>query len=301
MAFRAAEYERYKGQRTNRPAWFPIAFGTIKRGWQSKWVRRLTMLSLMMGFGLMVMMYMINQVVPQWREITDQAAEMASNGGGKALSSNSGMYLVLTYVFVRPILLPLALLFGYDLIASDMRTNALEAYFSRPVTPLGYLTGRTLAFVCFLMIATFGPFFIVWLADVATSPSEEHTQLIRTVPIGLFFSLAIISTTVALMVQAITSLTRSAIWSNLVFVVIFLFLSAMGGVLWAITDEPNMWAFSFAHDAKVVCATLLGVDLRASGNMDSASPVVAFSVMIGISVTSFFIVLRGLRRRSLVS
>ena len=300
MAFRAAEYERYKGPRTNRPSWFPIAFGTIKRGWQSKWVRRLSMLSLVMGFGLMAMMYMINQVVPQWREITDQAAEMAANGSGNSLSSDTGMYLILTYVFVRPILLPLALLFGYDLIASDMRTNALEAYFSRPVTPLGYLTGRTLAFVSFLMLATFGPFFLVWLADLATSPSEEHTQVIRAVPIGLFFSLLIISTTVALMVQAITSLTRSAIWSNLVFVVIFLFLSGMGAVLWAITDEPNMWAFSFAHDAKVVCATLLGIDLRAGGDMSSASPAVAFGVMFGISIVSFFIVLRGLRRRSLV-
>lgn len=298
MAFRAAEYERYKGQRTNRPAWFPIASGTIKRGWQSKWVRRLTMLSLVMGFALMAMMYMVNQVIPEWRAAAEQAATMSGNND--SFSVDIGFYLALTYVFVRPILLPLALLFGYDLIASDMRTNALEAYFSRPVTPLGYLMGRTLAFVSFLMLATFGPFFLVWLADLATSPNEEHTQLIRTVPIGLFFSLAIISTTVALMVQAITSLTRSAIWSNLVFVVIFLFLSGMGGVLWAITDEPNMWAFSFAHDAKVVCATLLGVDLRAGGDMDSASPVVAFSVMIGISVTSFFIVLRGLRRRSLV-
>lgn len=298
MAFRAAEYERYKGQRTNRPAWLPVAFGTIKRGWKSKWVRRLTMLSLVMGFGLMVMMYMINQVIPEWRAAAEQAASMANNDD--TFTVDAAFYLVLTYVFVRPILLPLALLFGYDLIASDMRTNALEAYFSRPVTPLGYLTGRTLAFVSFLMVATFGPFFLVWLADIATSPNPEHTQLILTVPIGLFFSLAIISTTVALMVQAVTSLTRSAIWSNLVFVVIFLFLSGMGGVLWAITDEPNMWAFSFAHDAKIVCATLLGIDLRASGDMSNASPAVAFGVMFGISIVSFFIVLRGLRRRSLV-
>ncbi len=298
MAFRAAEYERYQGERNNRPAWVPISFGTIKRGWKSKWVRRLSMLSLVMGFGLMAMMYLVNQVIPEWRSVTEEAAHMASGGGG--FKVDTGFYLILTYVFVRPILLPLALLFGYDLIASDMRTNALEAYFSRPVTPLGYLAGRTFAFVSFLMLATFGPFLLVWLADVATAPDEAHYDLIRHVPFSLFAALLIISTTVALMVQAITSITRSATWSNLIFVVIFLFLSGMGAVLYEITDKPNMWAFSFFNDTKVVCATLLGVDLTDNHDYANASPAMAFGVMIGISVVSFLIVMRGLRRRSLV-
>jgi|FLOH01.1.fsa_nt_gi hypothetical protein len=298
MAFRAAEYERYKGERTNRPAWVPIAFGTVQRGWKSKWVRRLSMLSLALGFGLVAMMYMVNQVMPSWREIAEQATNRATQGSG--LKVDAGFYLILTNVFVRPILLPLALLFGYDLIASDMRTNALEAYFARPVTPLGYLTGRTLAFVSFLMLATFGPFFLVWFADIATSPSEAHTDLIRFVPISLFFALLFISFTLALMVQAVTSLTRSAIWSNLIFVVIFLFLSAMGMVLFQITDRPNMMAFSFLSDAKVICATLLGIDLADGGSPTNVSPAIAFSMMVGISIISFLIILRGLKRRSLV-
>jgi len=298
MAFRAAEYERYKGERTNRPAWMPIAYGTIQRGWNSKWVRRLSMLSLALGFGLVAMMYMVNQVMPGWREIAEQATNRATHGSG--LQIDAGFYLMLTNVFVRPILLPLALLFGYDLIASDMRTNALEAYFSRPVTPLGYLTGRTLAFVGFLMLATFGPFFLVWFADIATSPSEAHTALIRFVPISLFFALLFISFTLALMIQAITSLTRSAIWSNLIFVVIFLFFAAMGIALAEITDRPNMMAFSFINDTRVICATLLGIDLAGNSSPSDASPAVAFSVMIGISIISFLIILRGLKRRSLV-
>jgi hypothetical protein len=298
MAFRAAEYERYSGERTNRPAWLPIAFGTIQRGWKSKWVRRVSVLSLILGFGLMAMMYMVNQVVPEWRSITEKAAQHATSDDGFKVDGR--FYLILINIFVRPILLPLALLFGYDLIASDMRTNALEAYFSRPVTPIGYLAGRTLAFVSFLMLATFGPFFLVWLADVATAPDDTHFQTIAHIPVSLFFALLIISFTVSLMIQAVTSLTKSATWSNLVFVVIFLFLGGMGPVLYEITDEQNMMAFSFVNDTKVVCASLLGIDLDQNHDFANASPAAAFSVMIGVSVISFLVIMRGLRKRSLV-
>jgi hypothetical protein len=298
MAFRAAEYERYNGTRTNHPAWLPIAFGTIQRGWKSKWVRRLSVLSLVLGFGLMAMMYMVNQVVPEWRDITERAARHATTDA--AFKVDGRFYLILINIFVRPILLPLALLFGYDLIARDMRTNALEAYFSRPVTPLGYLTGRTLAFVSFLMLATFGPFLLVWIADIATAPDDDHLALIGHVPVSMFFALLVISFTVSLMIQAITSLTRSATWSNLVFVVIFLFLGGMGPVLYEITDKPDMMAFSFLNDTKVVCATLLGIDLDGNHDYANASPEVAFAVMVGVSVVSFLVIMRGLRRRSLV-
>lgn len=298
MAFRAAEYERYKGGRTNRPSWLPIAYGTIQRGWKSKWVRRVSVLSLVLGFGLMVMMYMVNQVLPEWRSITEKAAQQAGNN--PAMKIDLKIYLILINAFVRPILLPLALLFGYDLIASDMRTNALEAYFSRPVTPIGYLTGRTLAFVSFLMLATFGPFFLVWLADVATAPNDAHFQTIAHVPFSLFFALLLISFMVALMVQAITSLTKSAIWSNLVFVVIFLFLSVMGVILFAITDKSEMLAFSLFNVTSVVCATFLGYDFEANFEYDNVPPGTAFAVVIGISVVSFLVTMRGLRKRSLV-
>ena len=295
MAFRAAEYERYDGPRTRQPAWLPIAFGTLHRGWQSKWVRRLSVVSLVIGFGFMAMMYMVNQVIPEWRTIAEKAAQTAAPDAG--FDIDRGFYLMLSNVFIRPVLLPLALLFGYDLIASDMRTNALEAYFSRPVTPFGYLLGRTLAFVGFLMLATFGPFFLVWLADMATSPNESHSFVVQTVPIRLFFALLFISVTMALMIQAVTSLTRSAIWSNLVFVVIFLFLGAMGPILFEITERQNLMAFSLVHDTKVVCATFLGIDLSEGHSYANATPAVAFGVLLTVSVLSFIIVMRGLQKR----
>jgi len=297
MAFRAAEYERFHGERTSRPTWIPIATATLARGWASKWVRRMSFLSLLMGFTIVVLLYVFNQIAPDWRHLVETAGSRVSeqNDGFRI---DSKFYLHLLGIFVNPFVLILSLMFGHDLIASDLRTNAMEAYFSRPITPLSYLFGRTVAFVGFLMLATFGPIMLIWCGDLLFS-EEGHIDDIANVPLGMFLSLLLSCTVVALMVQAITILTRSAIWTNLVFLVIFVMVQGMGAMLWGITDNSSFLAISYFHDTYVACAATLGEldGLTAS----HASAPLAFSVLIGLAVVSFSIIMRGLKRRSLLA
>lgn len=296
MAFRAAEYERYDGLRSNRPTWIPIARATLQRGWSSKWVRRLTFMALLMGLTVVVILYIANQTVPEWRTIAEEAGSKVTNDDGFRIDAR--WYVHLTRGFVNPFVLILSLMFGHDLIASDLRTNAMEAYFARPITPLSYLFGRTVAFVGFLMAATFGPILAIWVGDLMFS-AEGHFEVIKHVPIRLFLALLLTCTTVALMVQAITILTRSAIWTNLVFLVIFVMLQGMGLILWGITQNDNMLAISYFHDTWVVAASMLG-ELEHSRS-DHVPAGLAFAVLISLSALSFFIVHRGLKRRSLLS
>ncbi len=296
MAFRAAEYERYHGPRAKRPTWVPIAAATLRRGWASKWVRRLSFLSLLMGFTIVVILYIANEVVPDWRTVVEGVGERVSKEDNFRIDAR--FYTHLLGMFVNPFLLILSLVFGHDLIASDLRTNAMEAYFSRPITPFSYLLGRTLAFVGFLMLATFGPILMIWLGDLIFS-SEGHIEVIRHVPLAMFSALLLSCTTVALMVQAITMLTRSAVWTNLVFLVLFVMVQGMGVMLWGITDNTSMLAISYFQDTYVVCAATLG-ELENIGNQHVPAPL-AFGVLIGLAVVSFGILLRGLKRRSLLA
>jgi len=297
MAFRAAEYERFTGERTSRPTWIPIATATVARGWGSKWVRRMSFLSLLMGFTIVVLLYILNQMVPDWREIVDGV-------GSRVTDSDDGFpidavfYLRLLGIFVNPFLLILSLMFGHDLIASDLRTNAMEAYFSRPITPLSYLFGRTVAFVGFLMLATFGPIMLIWLGDLSFS-AEGHIDVIAKIPLAMFGALLLSCTVVALMVQAITILTRSAVWTNLVFVVIFVVVQGMGVMLWGITNNSSMLAISYFQNTYVTTAAALGeVDNLTASH---PPPALAFTVLIGLAVVSFGIIMRGLKRRSLLA
>ncbi|MFT7517239.1 MAG: hypothetical protein ACI84O_001029 [Myxococcota bacterium] len=298
MTFKAAEYARYTGARSKTPAWMPLAELAIERGWKSKWVRRITSMSLMMALGLVILMYVLNQIMPSWRDLTQQVGVLAGQESD-AFVIDAGIYLQFLRFFVYPVLLPLSLLFGYDLISKDIETNALDAYFSRPISPLSYIMGRSLAFVGFLMAATFVPILLVWIADWATSDAA-HFDLISHVPWGMFWSLLLISVTLALLVQAITTITKSGMWTNITFVFIFVVMHMLSQILYFITDEPAVRALSVLHNTGVVCAVALNEIPAISEDtiLSSAPPNVSLNIMIATSVISFLIVYRGLKRRT---
>ncbi|MDG2309083.1 MAG: hypothetical protein P8L98_00750 [Planctomycetota bacterium] len=295
MAFKAAEYQRYSGPRSKIPAWVPLAGLALSRGWKSKWVRRITSLSLMLGAGMMIMMYTMNQILPGWRDLTEQVGAIAGGDSGD-WEIDAGVYLKLLKLFVYPVLLPLSLLFGYDLISKDIETNALDAYFSRPISPLSYILGRSVAFVGFLMTATFGPMMLVWISDWATS-NDAHFSQIAIVPFGMFWSLLLISVTLSLLVQAITTITRSGLWTNISFVFIFIVLSILANIIFAITMNPNALALSILHNTGVVCEYALN-EMPTKKALPSAPANVSILVMLTTSLVSFLIVYRGLKRRT---
>jgi hypothetical protein len=289
MTFKAAEYQRYNGPRSKMPAWAPLAELALSRGWKSKWVRRITSFSLMLGVGMMIMMYTLNQYSAQldWRAVAESV---------DFLQSDAGMYLDLLSVFVKPVLLPLTLLFGYDLISKDIETNALDAYFSRPISPLSYILGRSVAFVGFLMTATFGPMILVWVSDWATSDGA-HFQQIAIVPFAMFWALLLITVTLSLLVQAITTITKSGLWTNISFVFIFIVMPLLALIIFSITGNLYAQKLSIFHNIFAVCEYALNE--IPTNNLSPSTPAnVSISVMLTTSLVSFLIVYRGLKRRT---
>lgn len=300
MAFRAAEYDRFTGPRRKAPVWWPLFTATIRRGWGSKWVRRITFASMMMALTVTTLFYFLYQVIPDWQALMKQFGQ-ATNPGGKAFVIDSHAYLGLLRMFVYPVLLPLSLVFGYDLVAADLRSNAFESYFSRSITPLTYLVGRTLAFVSFLMLVTYAPVLWIWTFDVSIGP-DGHFAEVAAVPLGMGAALLVTSIMLALMMQAITAVTRSGIWTNLVFVVVFLFSAMLGGILFGLTNNPNWFAVNPLHCIHVFCSLCMGTTERLNrrGMEPTADPEVVAAVITGTIVICLVILWRSLRRRGVV-
>lgn len=297
MAFRASAYSRYEGPRLRRPAWVPLMSATLRRGWSSVWVKRLTVLSLMVAFGMMLFFYLLNKVFPEWRNLTEDVGE-AMGSDRRSFRVDARLYLKFLYVFVFPVLMPLSVLFGSELVASDLRTNALESYFSRPLSPLGYLLGRTLAYAGFLLAATLVPLWLVWFSDVSTAPAA-HMDVVGHVPFGLALALILVAVSVALLVQAAATVTRSAMGTNIFLAVFFIFFEVLGQSLYESTGRDGYLAVSFASNVLAVCSASLGLPRPAHDDV-MAPTGLAFTVVIGVGVLSFLIVWRQLRRRLLV-
>jgi len=292
MVFRAGSYTRYEGPRSTKPAWWPLLTATLRRGLRSVWVKRITAFSILMAFGMMLMFYVLNKVWPDWRRMIEQAGD---EFGKPEVEVDAHFYRVLLIFFVYPILLPLSMIFGSELVASDLRTNALESYFSRPITPLGYILGRTLAYTGFLLAATLLPMLIVWCSDVLTAP-PGHLQEVAHVPLGLAQALILVALVVSLMVQAAATFTRNAYGANIVLGVIFIFFGALGAALSESTNNESFIALSFLTDVFVVCSASLGLPV----DDDFGSISVAFAVMIGTGALCFLYLWRTLKRRVLV-
>jgi hypothetical protein len=294
MAFRAGAYLPYTGPRSRKPAWWPLLTATLLRGMKSVWVKRITRFSLLMALGMMGFFYILNRVLPDWRSLTERVGEMAT-GDGDEFRIDAGFYLKLLSFFVYPILLPLSLVFGSELVASDMKTNALESYFSRPITPLGYILGRTIAYTGFLLAATLAPLLIVWCSDVLTAPAS-HLSEVGNVPLGMSLSLLLIAVVIALLVQATATFTRNAYGANIALGVFFVVFQGMGQALRESADNDAFLAVSFLHDVFVVCSTMLGRE-----HEDPMAPAgLAFAVVIGIGVLAFLYLWRTLRKRVLL-
>lgn len=296
MAFRAAEYERSDGPRSQRPVWWPLLTATLRRGWSSKWVRRLSFGACVFGLSITGFLYFVYKVLPDLQQFGGATKSILGQGDGN-FAFDSHAYLTLLRLYTYPFLLPLSLVFGYDLVAADLRSNAFESYFSRSVTPLTYIAGRTLAYVAFLMLVTFVPLLWVWLFDISNGP-EGRFSAVAAVPLGIGASLLCYSTLLALLVQAVTCVTKSGLWTNLTFAAIFLLSTPFAGILSELTGSHNWFALSPVGCIEVFGAYCMGTADRLGEGSPSVQAVV--SVMIGLMVLSVFILWRTFRRRGVI-
>ncbi|KAA3612842.1 MAG: hypothetical protein DWQ01_03840 [Planctomycetota bacterium] len=291
MAFRAAEYTRFAGERGSSPAWIAIWRATFRRGWASAWVRRLTMGAILTAGAITFIIYIFQTVVPDWRMLMEEMGENV-RGRGPEFSLDSRIYLVFLQLFIYPFLLPLSVLMGYDLIAGDLRSNALETYFSRPITPWGYLFGRTAAYTAFLLLVTLVPMLWLWGFDVTTAP-EGHFDKVSQVPLGMTLAMGLVALTLALFIQALTTITRNGLWTALVVVILFIFSGILGPVLYELTNNPSLQAAAFWENIWVLTNGCLGFPEETAGR---APFTLSLSIFVGIAVVSLLFLLRRIRK-----
>ena len=297
MAFRAAEYERFHGNRSSLPAWWPIFKATMHRGWKVTWVRRICLGALVSAFGLTLMFYMLYKVIPGWRELMQQFGQMVDPEEKLPFKIDARFYAGILKLYIYPVLLPLSVLFGQDLISSDMRTRALEAYFARPLTPLTYLLGRTFAFLAFLLGATLLPLLWVWCFDVLTAPTG-HFELVSMVPKGIFLSFGGVSLVLALLIQAVSSSSKSSTWTSMGLIVLFILSTPIAHILHELTDMAGFLALSIPESIGIIIYSAL--DLGEKIDSDHASPIQAIFLFAGIALLSLIILWRRILRKGVV-
>jgi ABC-2 type transport system permease protein len=146
------------------------------------------------------------------------------------------------YDFLRMQAFPIFIMLlyaGSGLIANDLRYNALQIYFSKPITRFDYILGKLGIITFFTLMVTLVPGLMLFILHISFANSyavfQENLWLLGS--IVLFSTLLCLVN--GLIVLALSSLSRSSRFVGLNFFAVFFFSEALFGILKAITRDTH--------------------------------------------------------------
>ncbi len=279
-------YRRYEGERTSHAArWWPITRTGMAIAWRSKLLRRLVFVSFLPFLYFGWVFFVIGRITDPGTDSDGLFYEIASELLGRHLIAqlHDDPTMIRTAVwamvfasfgaFFQLLMAGLvAAIAGPPLVANDLRSRAFLIYFSRPVSRLDYVIGKTGVLVAILALVTLLPSLTLYALSILFSPSLE--TIAQTAPVAGSIVLASLGTIVpaALVVLVLSSLTRQPRFAAVAWFVICLF----GPMAHMILQETrglkdSGWTFllSLPHTVRTLQLGLYDVE----GRIDS----VAFS------------------------
>ena len=216
------------------------------------------------------------------------------------------LYLFLTNGLSFLLMMIFVVFAGGGLIANDLRANALEVYFSRPITRLDYVLGKLLVIMTILLGLTLVPALILWLYDAMLATEEGFlAQQLELLP-RLVLACVVATLPFALLMLALSALSRTARAAMISFAAILLILPVMGQILTEALDEERYGLIKLPSAMRRVVAHVLDTDpTLLLGPLEvpllSVSPWLALGVLGLVSVGSLIILYRRIRPVEIVA
>jgi ABC-type transport system involved in multi-copper enzyme maturation permease subunit len=171
---------------------------------------------------------------------------------------------------------------GSGLIAADRRGNALQIYLAKPVTRRDYVAGKLLILVVFLAAVTWAPAMLLLVLQVMITGSaaflRENLSLVPA--ITLFCAVQV--TIVALVMLALSSLSKSRRFVAIMYTGFVFFTAAMHQVFRAATGS-RAWAWMSPEE---IFDTLAAAVFRVPGArvLSLAAACAAAAFLVGASI-----------------
>jgi ABC-2 type transport system permease protein len=168
---------------------------------------------------------------------------------------------------------------GAGLIANDLRTGAILVYLSRPLTRRDYVLGKLGVLLALNLSVTLVPALALYGIGTAVAPGEYMRWERAWIGPAIVLHGVLIATVVSLLALAVSSLSRSARIAGLGFVLLFVGLEVMRGVLGAMTRRPEAHILSLQNDLRIVGSRLFGITDRIA-SVPTLYPVLVLAVVV---------------------
>jgi ABC-type transport system involved in multi-copper enzyme maturation permease subunit len=145
------------------------------------------------------------------------------------------------------------------LVANDLRTGAILAYLSRPLTQRDYIAGKLLVPLALNLAVTLVPGLVLYLVGVALAPEQYLKWDLAWIAPAIVAHSVAVSLVVSLVVLAISSLSRSARVAGLGFVGLVFGLEMIRLVLQNGFNRKEAVLLSLQADLQALGVALFGV------------------------------------------
>jgi len=214
-------------------------------------------------------------------------------------ASSAYMFLQLQGLFV----FLFAVLVGGGLVANDLRTNALEIYFSKPLDRWQYFLGKLMVVCAVMLMFTLAPCLVLWLTDLIMNKGDGHvTRLLALLP-RVVVACLVLTVPYGLLALACSSVARSARLAMAVFAGFVIMSGSISTVLSQLFATPWFELVSLSSSMRRLAFEALQPDeaiLSMSGNLFQpllGIPAVAPLCVVGLAallcVVVFFKRVRG--------
>ncbi len=155
-------------------------------------------------------------------------------------------------------MLIIMVLAGAGLIADDLRHNALQLYFARPMRKRDYLQGKMFTLSFFLLLLTLIPGLLFIVLKLIFSGSFKLLADFPWLPFSIAGWSFVAAGFFSLYTLALSSLSRNRRYASILIIAVYFLSDIFFGIFFGIFRDPTFALLSIKSNLQQVAAALLG-------------------------------------------
>jgi ABC-type transport system involved in multi-copper enzyme maturation permease subunit len=249
MTIRAKGYSHWDGElRDRRLSWWPITRLGLRLAFKKKGFKFLYFGAFVPALVFLVGIY-ISERIGDFRYMV--------RGSSQLLEVNPAFFKTyFTSDFLLFMMVMLMVVGGAGLIADDLRHNALQLYFSRPLEKRDYLLGKASALVVFLLTLTLAPGLAFVLFKLLFSGSFRFLVSYPWIPLSVVADSIVVTVFFCLYTLFLSSVSKNRRYVAILLFAVYLLSDVLFGVFYSNFKNPAFALISLKANLQQVGAFL---------------------------------------------
>jgi ABC-type transport system involved in multi-copper enzyme maturation permease subunit len=245
-------YTHWDGQLLERRRpWSPITRQGIRLALKRKYFKFSFFVSLLPAFGFLVGIYAAEKM---------QDFKVMVKGSPTLLAVNPGFFRAyFAGDFLLFMMLMLMVLAGAGLISDELRHNALQLYFARPLSKKDYFLGKAAILVFFLSLVTVVPGLVFVLFKLIFSGSFRFLAAYPWIPLAVIGYSALVTAFFSFYTLMISSVSKNRRYTAILLFTVYIFSDVLFGIFHESFRSPYFALLSIKANLQQVGAAFFNV------------------------------------------